>query len=87
MSWNIQKDILDTETKEIILKTNDYNLPKELEEPSKYIIFESILLDDLNDRQSILVGLLNVAKKHGYAYLKNVTICELLKASGKQYKK
>lgn len=29
MSWNIQMDILDTETKEIILKTNDYNPPKE----------------------------------------------------------
>lgn len=29
MSWNIQMDILDTETKQIILKTNDYNPPKE----------------------------------------------------------
>ena len=52
------------------------------EEPSKFIIFESVLLDDLNHRQAILVGLLNgMAKKHGYAYLKNSTICELLKAS------
>lgn len=55
---------------------------KNAEEPSKYIIFESILLDELNHRQAILVGLLNgMAKKHGYAYLKNATICELLKAS------
>jgi len=52
------------------------------EEPSKFIIFESALLDDLNHRQAILVGLLNgMAKKQGYAYLKNSTICELLKAS------
>jgi DNA-binding Lrp family transcriptional regulator len=55
---------------------------KNVEEPSKYIIFESILLDELNHRQAILVGLLNgMAKKHGYAYLKNATICQLLKAS------
>ena len=55
---------------------------KNAEEPSKFIIFESVLLDELNHRQAILVGLLNgMAKKHGYAYLKNSTICELLKAS------
>jgi DNA-binding Lrp family transcriptional regulator len=52
------------------------------EEVSKFIIFESSILDDLNHRQAILMGLLNgMAKKEGYAYLKNATICELLKAS------
>ena len=52
------------------------------EEVSKFIIFESSILDDLNHRQAILKGLLNgMAKKEGYAYLKNATICELLKAS------
>lgn len=55
---------------------------KKQEQPSKYIIFQSIILDDLNHRQAILMGLLNgMAKKGGYAYLKNYTICELLKAS------
>jgi DNA-binding Lrp family transcriptional regulator len=53
-----------------------------MEEPSKYIIFHSVLLDQLNHRQAILIGLLNgMAKKQGYAYLKNSTICQLLKAS------
>jgi DNA-binding Lrp family transcriptional regulator len=53
-----------------------------MEEPSKYIIFHSVLLDELNHRQAILIGLLNgMAKKQGYAYLKNSTICQLLKAS------
>lgn len=53
-----------------------------MEEPSKYIIFHSVLLDELNHRQAILIGLLNgMAKKQGYAYLKNATICKLLKAS------
>ena len=52
------------------------------EQPSRFIIFESIILDYLNHRQAILMGLLNgMAKKQGYAYLKNSTICELLKAS------
>ena len=55
---------------------------KNMEEPSKYIIFHSVLLDQLNHRQAILIGLLNgMAKKQGYAYLKNSTICQLLKAS------
>jgi DNA-binding Lrp family transcriptional regulator len=55
---------------------------KNMEEPSKYIIFHSVLLDELNHRQAILIGLLNgMAKKQGYAYLKNSTICQLLKAS------
>jgi len=49
---------------------------------SKYIIFQSYILDHLNHRQAILMGLLNaMAKKEDYAYLKNSTICELLKAS------
>lgn len=53
-----------------------------MEEPSKYIIFHSVLLNELNHRQAILIGLLNgMAKKQGYAYLKNATICQLLKAS------
>lgn len=55
---------------------------KNMEEPSKYIIFHSVLLEELNHRQAILIGLLNgMAKKQGYAYLKNSTICKLLKAS------
>jgi hypothetical protein len=29
MWWDIQMDILDTETKTILLRTNDYNPPKE----------------------------------------------------------
>lgn len=29
MSWDIQMDILDTETKQIIIRSNDYNPPKE----------------------------------------------------------
>ena len=29
MVWDIEMDILDTETKTIVLRTNDYNPPKE----------------------------------------------------------
>jgi hypothetical protein len=51
-------------------------------EPSNFILFKSYLLDHLNHRQAILMGLLNgMSNKKGYAYLKNSTICDLLKAS------
>lgn len=53
-----------------------------VEEPSKFILFESEILDVLNHRQAIMMGLLNgMAKKQGYAYIKNSTICKMLNAS------
>jgi len=57
------------------------------EEASKFIIFESAVLDCINHRQAILLGLLNgMAKKQGYAYIKNSTICTMLKASASSVK-
>ena len=61
---------------------------KNTDEPSKYILFDSSILDDLNHRQAIMMGMINgLAKKSGYAYIKNATICNLLKCSESSVKK
>jgi len=61
---------------------------KNIDEPSKYILFDTSILDDLNHRQAIMMGIINgLAKKSGYAYIKNATICKLLKCSESSVKK